>query len=405
MRFLILLLSAFTLYAASFNCQKASTKIEKTICHDKTLSHLDSELAKEYKKALKLSMQNNISKYEGSSIYHFIKQTQKKWLKNRNKHCSNTPQIKKCLLSYYNARIKKLQRFTKNDRLIYMNFGNFLYNYTHKPFLLREFRKIVDKQTYKKLQKEFSNWEKSYDICKDKFGVINEECAKKVAKEKTAYYNNLIAYYKNNKKIGSQTLHRTAFSYKKDDTCYVYNIYPTKELQKLFKKELIFEPTAIPKVKDPIKCNIDDSSMYSVVDESISYINKNIIVLKREEYDYSGGAHGDYYSSYYTFDRNTGKEVKWSDLFGEKKDVLFDFIVKKLREIVVWENYTKLSDKELYKIARNWHITKNGIVFKFSLYEIAPYADGEPSFLIPLNVLKQAMSKEKLKYYFAKGKS
>jgi len=71
----LLFLSFFflPLFSASFNCQKASTKIEKTICQDKELSRLDEALAKEYKQALSLSMQNAISKYEGSSSYHFLK--------------------------------------------------------------------------------------------------------------------------------------------------------------------------------------------------------------------------------------------------------------------------------------------------------------------------------------------
>jgi len=38
----------------------------------------------------------------------------------------------------------------------------------------------------------------------------------------------------------------------------------------------------------------------------------------------------------------------------------------------------------------------------FGLYEISGYANGEPSFLIPLKKLKKVMTHEKFIYYFAK---
>ena len=54
----------------SFDCAKATTKVEKTICSDDELAELDLELSKVYSE--KRSLAN-------------VKSSQKKWIKNRNK--------------------------------------------------------------------------------------------------------------------------------------------------------------------------------------------------------------------------------------------------------------------------------------------------------------------------------
>ena len=68
MKKIVLILSFFVLFthAASFDCKKARTSVEKHICSDANLSVLDEELAKVYKKVLKLSIHNKLSKYDGS---------------------------------------------------------------------------------------------------------------------------------------------------------------------------------------------------------------------------------------------------------------------------------------------------------------------------------------------------
>ncbi|MGI9571434.1 MAG: lysozyme inhibitor LprI family protein [Desulfobulbia bacterium] len=83
MRFLIFVLSvigfgfAASAYASpSFDCAKASTKVEKIICDSADLSELDSELAEAYKIALRDSPWSSANKR--------IRQDQKDWLASRN---------------------------------------------------------------------------------------------------------------------------------------------------------------------------------------------------------------------------------------------------------------------------------------------------------------------------------
>ena len=91
---IILLFIASFAQSASFDCQKASTQVEKNICSNEVLSKLDEEMAKAYRDAL-----DSLSS-EGQKE---TKEYQKKWLKSISKL------DKKNLKLNYEARIKELQ--------------------------------------------------------------------------------------------------------------------------------------------------------------------------------------------------------------------------------------------------------------------------------------------------------
>ena len=229
----ILIFSVIFAQAASFNCKKAMTSIEKHICSDKKLSTLDDKLAKVYKRVLHFSIKNKLSKYEGSSNYMFFKQTQKKWLRQRNKNCSKYKgdEQKKCLLSYYTSRIKKLKEFN-DESMLYKNFGHVLFLYNHRPDIIRNFKAYLNKTSYKKLEKEILGWEKFHEVCRNRFGMIDDDCAKKVSKEKWAYYDFLLESFKNNRYLKENDkcikLQRNSASFEKDGICHIYNIYKKK---------------------------------------------------------------------------------------------------------------------------------------------------------------------------------
>lgn len=88
---------SFAAQAASFDCGKATTKVEKLICADETLSALDGELAETYKIATYKTAQKNERQVEN------IRQTQKQWLKVRN-GCHDAD----CLETAYIKRIHEL---------------------------------------------------------------------------------------------------------------------------------------------------------------------------------------------------------------------------------------------------------------------------------------------------------
>ena len=91
--FSILFLLA-TAQAASFDCEKAATEVERLVCGSEELSKLDESLNKAYLKALERT------DIEGQTI-----KSQRQWLKNERYACHNAV----CLKKAYEARIKELE--------------------------------------------------------------------------------------------------------------------------------------------------------------------------------------------------------------------------------------------------------------------------------------------------------
>ena len=83
---------SLTAHAASFDCAKSLTQIEKFICADAALSKLDEELNAAYKTALRDGKRADA-----------IKQAQKQWIWGRN-GCPTSD----CLKKTYQARIHEL---------------------------------------------------------------------------------------------------------------------------------------------------------------------------------------------------------------------------------------------------------------------------------------------------------
>jgi len=97
--FLIALIPIFT-SAASFDCNKASSKSEKLICSDQELSQLDSELGKLYAQA----------KASATDADAFKSENIKRW-KEREANCSD----KQCLLNWYAARKVELSKWVNQS--------------------------------------------------------------------------------------------------------------------------------------------------------------------------------------------------------------------------------------------------------------------------------------------------
>lgn len=85
----LILMFAQPACAASFDCTKASTKVEKMICGDPELSELDEILGREYKKAS-----------ASSTNLDLLKQQQKEWIKSREQ-CDT----RLCVKGQYAARL------------------------------------------------------------------------------------------------------------------------------------------------------------------------------------------------------------------------------------------------------------------------------------------------------------
>jgi uncharacterized protein YecT (DUF1311 family) len=84
-----------TAHAASFDCEKANTKIEKLICSDASLSKFNDDLNAAYRSALHDAQQATA-----------IRRDQLQWMKNRN-NCSEII----CIKNAYTTRIANKRRY------------------------------------------------------------------------------------------------------------------------------------------------------------------------------------------------------------------------------------------------------------------------------------------------------
>ena len=99
---------------------------------------------------------------------------------------------------------------------------------------------------------------------------------------------------------------------------------------------------------------------------------------------YTGGAHGMYGNGGYTYDSQTGQEIKLSDVikdldtYGQK---LFDKVSEEYPDVVNYlDDPTTLRDQIVEEVKgeyTNWALTPNGIRYYFNPYDIAAYAAGQ----------------------------
>ena len=94
MRYLALLALAFagTTHAASFDCSKAATFVEKSICSNKTLGKLDEALSENYRYMLASDIGDGARKH--------LRESQRNWLKERNR-CTTAY----CVEALYRERV------------------------------------------------------------------------------------------------------------------------------------------------------------------------------------------------------------------------------------------------------------------------------------------------------------
>ena len=85
--------------SASFDCNKAATWIEKTICKSAELSKLDDDMAKKYKENLA-----STANYEDSKAYKDkLIEEQRTWLRFQRNTCTET----KCLIREYKEYVEE----------------------------------------------------------------------------------------------------------------------------------------------------------------------------------------------------------------------------------------------------------------------------------------------------------
>lgn len=122
----------------------------------------------------------------------------------------------------------------------------------------------------------------------------------------------------------------------------------------------------------------------------VRYNEKEFVTIESEEYNYSGGAHGNYGSYFYCFDISGKKRLKLSDVLSADSVTLqhiaekyfrIQYYVKSALNEVLFENHLAVND--------NFYFNEKGIGFLYNPYEVASYAQGEIHIFIPFKALQK----------------
>ena len=117
----------------------------------------------------------------------------------------------------------------------------------------------------------------------------------------------------------------------------------------------------------------------------------DILSLRVTYYQYSGGAHGISSVVPYNYDLNTGKRLMLKDLFKEGYDFktpINNIINSEFNKNP--ENYFQNAFKGIGD-NQDFYIGKEGLVIYFQNYDIAPFAAGNPEFIIPYKDIKDGL--------------
>jgi hypothetical protein len=126
------------------------------------------------------------------------------------------------------------------------------------------------------------------------------------------------------------------------------------------------------------------------VDYIISYNENCYLSLYFDQYEYAGGAHGLTVRYSDTWNLPKSKRMELSEMFPHRenyKAFVIESINKQIEteigngNVMYFDDYPKLV-AENFK-PNNFYLTKEGLVIYFQQYDIAPYASGIPTFVIP----------------------
>lgn len=140
-------------------------------------------------------------------------------------------------------------------------------------------------------------------------------------------------------------------------------------------------------LKDSYSYNQDVSNQLT-----ITYQSPRLIVFSNYNYSYTGGAHGNYGTSYLVVDLVNNKKLGLPDILTAAGRARLPGLLEKYFRIGYELKPTdSLSDGGLFENSiapnDNFYISAKGIGFSYTPYEIGPYAMGEIEVFIPFSEL------------------
>ncbi len=137
---------------------------------------------------------------------------------------------------------------------------------------------------------------------------------------------------------------------------------------------------------------------YKSIKGNVQLYEKNLLVYKNYQEEYTGGAHGMYATHFLNLDLSTLKPLQLDDLFDtpDYREVLTDLIWNQLmaeHKVTTHEALEDLGFGVTGEVApiENFYLSKDGITFFYNVYDIAPYVNGPVQVTIPYVMMNKIM--------------
>lgn len=128
---------------------------------------------------------------------------------------------------------------------------------------------------------------------------------------------------------------------------------------------------------------------------SVAYNSTTFLSIVMDHFQYTGGAHGNYYSVGYNFRLSDGLMMSLGDIIDKNS---FDLLSYECEEAILnMFNSNTLYDAGLFEDEisllpdQDFYVTPEALVLQFDPYEIAPYAMGEITVEIPFEKINDIL--------------
>lgn len=130
----------------------------------------------------------------------------------------------------------------------------------------------------------------------------------------------------------------------------------------------------------------------SLIAQDVTYNTSRIFTVATSYYMFTGGAHGIHGTTYMNFDVTTGKLLTLDDLFTDRAQLetlgaTYFRQQHDLDEKTTWEDSGYWFENNQFYLPDNFALTEDGVLFIYSIYEIASYVEGEQEVKIPYSAL------------------
>lgn len=139
------------------------------------------------------------------------------------------------------------------------------------------------------------------------------------------------------------------------------------------------------------------SSNYVEIGYSVVYADNNFASLNFSENSYEGGAHPNHQSFTINYDLKNGRELALADLFKPGANylkVISDYSIAKLKAEtgdMSDDDWLKSGAGAEAKNFSSWNINEKGLIINFDPYQVAAYAAGPQTVIIPFEKLKNIL--------------